>query len=71
MEKDMIRDQKVFVRLEAVLDLAKRYSDVANQYEQNKGAITPATRETLVRVTAEKRTIEQIVGILGLPIQKV
>jgi hypothetical protein len=72
MEKDMIRDQKVFVRLESVLALQKRYAEVATQYETYRTAIsTGSSRDALARYTAEKRTIEQIIGILGLPIQKV
>lgn len=72
MEKDMIRDQKVFVRLESVLALQKRYAEVTTQYESYRSAIvTAAQRESLAKYTAEKRTIEQIIGILGLPIQKV
>ena len=72
MEKDMIRDQKVFVRLEAVLALQKKYAQIATQYENYRSAIvTAAQRESLARVTAEKRTLEQIIEILGLPIQKV
>lgn len=62
-----VLNQKVFVQLSAVLDLQKRYLDTVAEYKKLKeqgGTMQSAYYE-------RKRTMEQMIDLLGLPIQKV
>ena len=68
MDKDTsIRNQKAFIRMSAVLDLQKRYMNVSVEYTKRKeqGGTLADTYLT------QKRTFEQVIDMLELPIEKV
>lgn len=68
MAKDnAIRDQKVFVRLGAVLELQKLYSEVTRQFGQARNT-TPAPSD-LSDIRRKKVTLEQVIKTLELPIE--
>jgi hypothetical protein len=70
MEKDQsIRNQKVFIRLDKVLDLQKSYlnsiADVKKHYPSNGNNPSLAWQ----RAFAQKQTLEQVIKTLDLPIE--
>jgi hypothetical protein len=68
MEKDnAVRDQKVFVRLGAVLELQRLYSDASDKYHtaNNLKTTHPADLRSL---RANKVAIERVIKTLDLPI---
>lgn len=73
MEKDTaVRNQKVMIRLEAVLTLQKRYLAVAQALETaRKAAETPSMRSATESYLNQKRQYEQIFDVLELPFERV
>lgn len=73
MEKDAaVRNQKVMIRLASVLDIQARYARVAQQYADAKGQIiTPAGKELTATYLTKKRTFEEVIDLLELPISKI
>ena len=67
MAKDnAIRDQKVFVRLGAVLELQKLYSESLRDFGTLKNAATPVDRSTLDLARRKRATLEQVIKLLEL-----
>jgi hypothetical protein len=67
MAKDAsIQNQKVFVRLQSVLDLQKRYHETAKYHAQLKAQGGTMAESVLER----KRAFEMVIDILELPIPK-
>lgn len=67
MEKDSsIRNQKVFIRLQSVLDLHARYNQIAQEHARLKeqGGTMAST------VLDRKRTFEQVFEMLEIPYTK-
>lgn len=76
MEKDAVPNQKAWVRLAAVLDLQKRYLQTVQEYQRVKAdeaAKKPGDIVTtsLICWSERKRTFEQIIKVLELPIEMV
>ena len=73
MAKDnAIRDQKVFVRLGAVLELQKMYSEMSDKYgcAVNAAAATPTANNKagVDRLRTYKQALERVIKTLELPI---
>ena len=66
MEKDSIRNQKVFIRLQSLLDLHARYNATAQEYAKLKEQGGTLQSSLLDR----KRTFEQVFEMLELPYTK-
>jgi hypothetical protein len=67
MEKDnSIRNQKVFIRLQSLLDLHARYNSTAQEYAKLKEQGGTLQSSLLDR----KRTFEQVFEMLELPYTK-
>jgi hypothetical protein len=67
MEKDnAVRNQKVFIRLQSVLDLHARYNSTAQEYARLKEQGGTMASSMLDR----KRTFEQVFEMLEIPYTK-
>ena len=67
MEKDnAVRNQKVFIRLQSVLDLHARYNSTVQEYARLKDQGGTMASTYLDR----KRTFEQVFEMLELPYTK-
>jgi hypothetical protein len=68
MEKDnAVRDQKVFVRLGAVLELQRLYSDASDKFTTANNCKTTLPAD-LRSLRVHKQSLERVIKTLDLPI---
>ena len=68
---DAVRNQKAFIRMSAVLELQARYHHAAQEERIQRPDAGVSGTLTYQRVTERKRTFEQVIDMLELPIAKV
>jgi hypothetical protein len=70
MEKDAIRNQKVFVSLESVLKVQSYYMELVGRedFERQKTNEKPTDIQYLRRAEARRYATENVIRTLGLPI---